>query len=502
MSFIKKVVFFTMVFVGLQLNYLQAADNSMWSKDISDPYWKVQKAVIDRARGSQLQSILDLKRPEGYSDEAWDALRNSVNNSLLNDEVVYAPRQRVQVEAAERSGQSDRVEPEDISVAEFANNAVQMYPQLVEGFEVLRQTGQEVPTYHDFVQRRLRISPILQEFMEKRLASGNFVDEEQFDSNQDLAFHNTIAAAENIISGGMKDHFLDILRAAAKQKDENVLHNQDPIFQYVLKYSVGIKRPDGSFTNNNQFMTPKVREWKDYGGHTLLHFAAVLNLEDVAKSMIDAGADVNARNRAQMTPLHIAALYNADKIVPLLLAAGINVDARDNLQRTPLHYAAWKNADKVVPLLLAAGADVDARDQIQETPLHGAAVSNADKVVPLLLDAGADVNAKSSLQSTPLHDTAWNNADKVVPLLLDAGANIDARDQFQRTPLHCAAWKNADKVVPLLLAAGADITIVDWKGKTAEQRATTPEMRAIFEQAKIDREQMRVFKNQLKKDFR
>ena len=419
-----------MVFVGLQLNYLQAADNSMGSKDISDPYWRVQKAVIDQARGSQLQSILDLNRPEGYSDEEWDALRNSVNNSLLNDEAVYIPRQRVQVEAAERSGQSDRVEPEDISVAEFANNAVQMYPQLVEGFEVLRQTGQEVPTYHDFVQRRLRISPILQEFMEKRLASGNFVDEEQFDSNQDLAFHNTIAAAENIISGGMKDHFLDILRAAAKQKDENVLHNQDPIFQYVLKHSVGIKQPDGSFTNNNQFIMPMMREWNDSNGNTLLSFAAYLNLEDVAQSMIDAGVDVNARDRAQ---------------------------------NTPLHYAAAGNADKVVPLLLAAGADINARDNFQKTPLHGAAMCNADKVVPLLLAAGADINA---------------------------------RDNLQYTPLHVAAYRNADKVVPLLLAAGADITIVNSQGKTAEQCATTPEMRAIFEQVKIDREQMRVFKNQ------
>ena len=463
MSFIKKIRIFTTVFVGLQLNFLQAADNSMWSKDISDPYWKVQKAVIDRARGSQLQSILDLKRPEGYSDEAWDALRNSVNNSLLNDEVVYAPRQRVQVEAAERSGQSDRVEPEDISVAEFANNAVQMYPQLVEGFEVLRQTGQEVPTYHDFVQRRLRISPILQEFMEKRLASGNFVDEEQFDSNQDLAFHNTIAAAENIISGGMKDHFLDILRAAAEQKDENVLQNQDLMFQYVLKYSVGIKRPDGSFTNNNQFMTPMVREWKNNIGDTVLHFAAVLNLEDVAKSMIDAGANVDARDKGQVTPLHYAAVGNADKVVPLLLAAGADINARDNFQKTPLHGAAMCNADKVVPLLLAAGADIDARDNSQDTPLHYAAYGSADKVVPLLLAAGADINA---------------------------------RDNLQYTPLHVAAYRNADKVVPLLLAAGADITIVNSQGKTAEQCATTPEMRAIFEQVKIDREQMRVFKNQ------
>ena len=396
MSFIKKFGIFTMVFVGLQLNYLQAADNSMWSKDISDPYWKVQKAVIDRARGSQLQSILDLKRPEGYSDEAWDALRNSVNNSLLNDEVVYAPRQRVQVEAAERSGQSDRVEPEDISVAEFANNAVRMYPQLVEGFEVLRQTGQEVPTLHDFVQRQLRISSVLQEFMEKRSASGNFVEEEQFDSNQGLAFHNTIAAAEDVIIGGMKDRFLQILKTAIVQRDENIAQNQDPIFQYVLKYGVGITYPDGSVMNTKEFMKPVVKQW------------------------------VN----------------------------NVQVD----------YWGVYINL------------------------LHIAAAKNATGVAQILIAAGAQLNEKNASGNSPLHEAVKSKALQVAQILIDAGAQKDEQNfYFNKTPLHIAVFYDVPRIVQMLLTAGANTTIVDYKGKTAEQYAITLEMRALFEQAKAAR---------------
>ena len=362
-----------MFFVGLQLNLLQAAENSMWSKDISDPYWKVQKAVIDKARGPQLQTILDLKRPEGSSDLEWDVLKNAVNNSLLNNEVVCAPRQNYQVEAVDRSRQSDRVVAEDISIAELANNAVRMYPHLVEGFTLLKLEDSDLPS--------------LREFMKQELAA----------NHGDNAFAVEIEKAEDIIIGGMKDRFFQILLITKEQKDKNVLYSldssQDPILNYVLKYSTGMKRPDRSFTNNNQFMLPTVVRWQDNEGRSLLHFAGLFNSIDIAQSLIDAGATVNAKNNNQLTPLHYAAIRNVDKVASLLLAAGATVNARSDNQCTPLHLAAGYNADKVMPLLLAAGATVNARDNYQNTPLHYAAANNADKVVPLLLAAGANVHA-------------------------------------------------------------------------------------------------------------
>jgi len=52
-----------------------------------------------------------------------------------------------------------------------------------------------------------------------------------------------------------------------------------------------------------------------------------------------AGADVNAKNRAENTPLHYAAVEGRKEIAELLIAKGADVNARDKYGGTPLHYA-------------------------------------------------------------------------------------------------------------------------------------------------------------------
>ena len=424
----------------------EGVDHVLWSKDISDPYWRVQKAVIDRARGSQLQSILDLKRPKGYSDEAWNILRNSANNSLLNNEVVYTPKQIYQAEVVDVSEQINRFELEDISVAELANNAVKMYPQLAEGFKVLRQSGEQgLPSFHDFIEQEL--------------------------ADDDTNFGIEIEKAQDIIFAEMKDRLFQFLHTAVeKQKIERASRNrginsfngdQDPVFQYVLKYSIGVKQPDGSFSSNKAFMMPGAMNWQDDTGMTLLHFAAMLNLADIVNLLIDAGVSIDIKDSSSITPLYYAVFMNADRVVPLLLAGGAAVNEGEDSQETLLHVAAAGDADKVVSLLLATGATVDVRNNIQETPLHYAAENDASDVVSLLLAAGATVDAKTDLEETPLHYAAKYNAHAVARLLLKAGANVNARNKFEETPLHYAAENNAYKVVPLLLAARASINAVN-----------------------------------------
>lgn len=48
---------------------------------------------------------------------------------------------------------------------------------------------------------------------------------------------------------------------------------------------------------------------KDNSGNTALHVAAESGEEDVAKILIENGADVNFKNDFKETPLHIAAMY-------------------------------------------------------------------------------------------------------------------------------------------------------------------------------------------------
>jgi hypothetical protein len=84
-------------------------------------------------------------------------------------------------------------------------------------------------------------------------------------------------------------------------------------------------------------------------GDTEPHVAAAAYRTEIARVLIDAGADVRAKNRHGYEPLHAAAAglpgsrnWNPpaqSKMVKLLIAAGANPNATDKRGVTPLHIA-------------------------------------------------------------------------------------------------------------------------------------------------------------------
>ena len=120
---------------------------------------------------------------------------------------------------------------------------------------------------------------------------------------------------------------------------------------------------------------------------------------DIARTLIEAGADVNAVGRRfSYSPLHRACIKDHAELVRLLLSHGANVDALDARNRTPLHIACYR-LHAIARTLIEAGTDVNAKDIHGRTPLHEAAEAGRTDIVQLLLDHGADVNARASIQN-------------------------------------------------------------------------------------------------------
>jgi len=137
---------------------------------------------------------------------------------------------------------------------------------------------------------------------------------------------------------------------------------------------------------------------------------------------IAAPVSVGAQSHLNSTPLHWAASHGQADLARKLLDAGADVSALDLIGRTPLHVAV--EHPELVKILLANGADVNARDVFRETPLHLAV--RYRQSVALLLEAGADVSARDAVGDTPL-DKALRHGDDpanlaVINLLVDAGA--------------------------------------------------------------------------------
>ena len=92
-----------------------------------------------------------------------------------------------------------------------------------------------------------------------------------------------------------------------------------------------------------------------YGSTTLIESLRVGYLE-VAKCLLERGADVNKADSGGRTPLYRASYHGHVEMVKTLLAAEAEVDKADNKGKTPLNRALLFNHTEIVALLRAAGA--------------------------------------------------------------------------------------------------------------------------------------------------
>lgn len=224
-------------------------------------------------------------------------------------------------------------------------------------------------------------------------------------------------------------------------------------------------------------------------GFTPLHVAAAAGAAEVARLLIERGADVHAKDAKDRehttpisTPIHAVALSDDRDITALLIENGADVRAPSRDYMPPLHLTAMFNAAEVAVLLIDNGADVNEWNQSWGSPvtaLHLAAFTGAVEVAALLIELGADMHAQADFSyetgdgATPLHVAASRKWARLAAVLIENGADVDATTESGQTPLHLAAAAGAVEVAVLLAERGASLVATNEYGQTPLEVADT-----------------------------
>ncbi len=156
----------------------------------------------------------------------------------------------------------------------------------------------------------------------------------------------------------------------------------------------------------------------EMGRLTPLMNAAVMQNVEISKHLLAAGAQVSQQDPTQgNTALHHAATREKSHVTSLLLQAGAEVNTRNKAGQTPLMSAAIAGASENAALLLEVGAYLNAVDKKGNIPLHKAAENGHGPVVQLLLNAGAKRSATNQQRQTPLSLAKSEGFPRVIELL-------------------------------------------------------------------------------------
>jgi len=265
------------------------------------------------------------------------------------------------------------------------------------------------------------------------------------------------------------------------------------------------------------------------GAKTPLLYATRRGDADVARLLVDAGANLELADADGVTPL-LNAILNASiaaargasadlehfEIARFLIERGANVNAVDWYGETPLWAAVdVRNLDvngperdngidresalALIELLLERGADPNARtreypperrfltplgslswvDFTGQTPFLRAALAGDVAVMRLLLAHGADASTPTFAGTTPLMAAAGVNwvfnqtfdhgptaLLEAVELCYELGLDVDATNSMGLAAIHGAANRGSNEIIEFLAARGAALDTPDRHGRT------------------------------------
>jgi ankyrin repeat protein len=182
----------------------------------------------------------------------------------------------------------------------------------------------------------------------------------------------------------------------------------------------------------------------------LLHAVKNNNVKQVKTLLKSTSPDCLYQMSDPRTPLVMAAREGHLEIAKLLIQAGANVNKHASGDETPLMAASGNGNLGLVQFLIAKGASINKRLSDNGTALLIAAKHGNTEVVSLLISKRAKVDVAIQGNGTPLICAVRNEHYDVAKILLEHGANPNKISRGDENAMYHAYASNNKKMIELL----------------------------------------------------
>lgn len=214
---------------------------------------------------------------------------------------------------------------------------------------------------------------------------------------------------------------------------------------------------------------------------TPLIVAASLDNEEIAKYLIEKGADILAINVNNFTPLSIAGI----KVAQLLVEKGADINM-ETANGTALRRALLYGKKDVADFLIDNGAKIpDKSSQWYNSMLSDALEGGCIKYLEKCFEKGLNPSFELETKSNLLHLAAAGKSVEIINRLIRLGVKIDQRNIYGLTPLHIAVLKSNKNIVELFITIGLDKNERTADGKSPYNLAVEANQIEIIEYLKL-----------------
>lgn len=187
--------------------------------------------------------------------------------------------------------------------------------------------------------------------------------------------------------------------------------------------------------------------------------------KEIAELLISLGANVNDMNRDGNTPLFYATGTDFLDIAKMLIDKGADINA------SIINEAIKNHNLELIRILIERGADINSYWIERNPPLCAAAEFGSLEIVEYLINKGANVNIESGNGGFPLHIALKNGNVDIAKTLIRAGADVNqTKNGDDHSPLMIASNKGFKEIVELLIEKGANVTYRHKRGVCGELR--------------------------------